>query len=133
VKQKKVKVRARVDATGAIDFEVDGAAAKNHRLKLKKDDGPHSIDFELQDHSGKELRFDTANPVWAGENCPCPPPQGLNSEQLTVGGCDPQTLTLVNQNSGAPREIRYQLNFIGADGSIERCDPIIDNGGGDVA
>ena len=129
MKQKKVKVRAGLDAAGTVDFELDGIKAKDHRLKLGKDEGPHSIDFELQDHSGKELRFDTANPIWAGENCPCPPPQGLNSQQLSVGACGPQTLTLVNQNSGAPREIRYQLNFVAADGSAEGCDPIVDNGG----
>lgn len=133
MKQKKVKIRAAVDANGAVEFDLDGMKAEHHRLKLGKDEGPHSINFELQDHSGKELSFDTANPIWAGENCPCPPPQGLNSQQLSVDGCDPQTLTLVNKNSGAPREIRYQLNFIAADGSIARCDPIIDNGGGNFA
>ena len=133
MKQKKVQVRAGLDATGAIAFELDGTKPGSHRLKLGKGEGAHSIDFQLQDHSGKELRFDTDNPIWAGENCPCPPPQGLNSQQLSVGACDPQILTLVNQNSGAPREIRYQLNFIAADGSVEQCDPIIDNGGGNFA
>jgi hypothetical protein len=33
-------------------------------------------------------------------------------------------------NSGDPRELRYQLNFVAADGSKLDCDPIIDNGGG---
>ena len=133
MKQKKVKIRAALDALGRVDFDLDGTKAGEHRLKLGAGEGPHSIGFELHDQSGKELRFDTADPIWAGENCPCPPPEGLSSGQLSISGCDPQTLMLVNQNSGAPVEIRYQLNFIGADGSLERCDPIMDNGGGNAA
>lgn len=133
MKQKKVKIRATTDASGAIDFEVDGVKAKHARLKLDKDSGAHSIDFDLDDHTGKELQFDTADPLWAGENCPCPPPQGVNTSQLSLGGCGPQGLTVVNQNSGAPREIRYQLNFVAGDGSQVECDPIFDNGGGNFA
>jgi hypothetical protein len=133
MKQKKVKVRAALDASGVIDFEVDGVKAKHSRLKLDKDSGPHAIDFELHDQTGKELQFKTADPVWAGENVPCPPAPGLNSAQLSVGACDPKTLTLLNQNSGAPRQVRYQLNFVAADGSAAECDPIFDNGGGNFA
>ena len=61
MKQKKVKVRAMIDPSGAIDFEVDGVKAKNARLKLDKDSGPHSIDFDLHDETGKELQFKTAD------------------------------------------------------------------------
>jgi hypothetical protein len=133
MKQKKVKVRAALDDSGAIDFEVDGVKAKHARLKLDKDSGAHSIDFDLHDQTGKNLQFKTADPVWAGDNVPCPPAPGQNSTQLSVGACDAKTLTLVNANSGEPREVRYQLNFVAADGSAAECDPIFDNGGGNAA
>ena len=130
MKSKNVKVRATLNDGGGIEFEVDGVKAKHARLKLDKDSGPHTIDFNLQDHSGKGLQFDSANPICVGENCPCPPPQGINSDQFGVTGCEPETLSTVNQNSGEARELRYQLNFVAADGSQLDCDPIIDNGGG---
>lgn len=125
----KIKVRASLDDSGTIEFEVDGVKAKDARLKVGKDTGPLSIDFELHDQTGEELRFD-ADPLWAGENSPCPPPQGVNTNQLTVTKQSAGTLSIINQNSGPAREIRYQLNFLAADGSAAPCDPIIDNGGG---
>ena len=125
----KVKVRASLDASGAIEFEVDGVKAKDARLKVGKGTGPLSIDFELHDQTGQGLRFG-ADPLWAAESSPCPPPRGLNTNQLTVTNQSAGTLSITNQNSGASREIRYQLNFLAADGSQAPCDPIIDNGGG---
>jgi hypothetical protein len=130
MQNKNVKVRAITSPGGQVEFEVDGVNAKHARLKLEKDSGPHVIDFELHDHSGKDLQFHPRDPLWVGENCPCPPPQGINSNQLSVSGCQPRTLSTVNQNSGEPRELRYQLNFLAADGSQLTCDPIIQNGGG---
>jgi hypothetical protein len=130
VKFKDVKVRAILNDAGGIEFEVDGVKAKHARLKLDKDSGAHTIDFKLQDHSGRGVQFDTVNPIHVGENVPCPPPQGINSDQFGVTSCDAERLSTVNQNSGAARELRYQLNFVAADGSQLDCDPIIDNGGG---
>jgi len=133
VKSKDVKVRATLNDAGGVEFEVDGVKAKHARLKLDKDSGAHAIDFKLQDHSGKGVQFDTGNPIHVGENSPCPPPPGINSDQIGVTGCVPETLSTINQNSGDARELRYQLNFVAADGSKLDCDPIIDNGGGDAA
>lgn len=130
---RKVKVRAVLDASGAVDFEVDGLKAKQHRLKLDKDSGAHSIQFELHDQTGRQLQFNQGDPIWAGDNVPCPPAQGLNSDQLTIAGCVPQTLTVTNANSGAAREVRYQLNFVDGGGAPQTCDPIIENGGGNLA
>ena len=130
MKSKDVKVRAILNDAGGVDFEVDGVKAKHARLKLDKDSGAHTIDFKLQDHSGKGVQFDTANPIHVGENSQCPPPQGINSDQLAVTSCDAGTLSTINQNSGEARELRYQLNFVTAEGSKVDCDPIIDNGGG---
>jgi hypothetical protein len=43
MKNQKVKIRAMLDASGAIDFEIDGKKPKDHRLKLDKDSGTHSM------------------------------------------------------------------------------------------
>ena len=128
--KRKVKVRAADDGAGGVDFEVDGVKAKQARMKLDKDSGEHEIEFELHDQSNHSLAFDTTDPIWVGEDCPCPPPQGINSDQILVSSKSGQVLTASNANSGAARELRYQLNFIAKDGSSHECDPIIENGGG---
>jgi hypothetical protein len=126
---KNVKIRA-IDEAGMIDFEVDGVKAKHARLKLAKDSGEHRIDFDLQDHSGRGLEFNQADPIWVDEDAPCPPTAGVTTDQLTIVGCDAKRLSVDNANSGRARELRYQLNFLAADGSKAECDPIVDNGGG---
>ncbi len=127
---KSLKVRAMLDAAGAIDFEVDGVKAKQARLNLEKDSGKHALEFVLQDHTGMGLQFDQGDPIWVGEDSPCPPAPGINSDQLSVINCNPDRLSTVDANSGRARELRYQLNFIADDGSQAKCDPIIRNGGG---
>jgi hypothetical protein len=130
---KSVKVRAFIDECGLVDFEVDGVKAKHARLKLGKDSGEHAIGFRLKDHTGTGLRFDTDDPIWVDEDGPCPPTPGISSDQLHVMECTPDELSILNANSGRPRELRYQLNFLAGDGSKAACDPIIDNGGGGFA
>lgn len=127
---KKVKVRAFLDDSGKVDFEVDGVKAKQARLKFDKGSGPQPITFNLQDHSGRGLKFNQDDPLWVDEDAPCPPTPGISTDQLEVTGCDPGTLSTFNKNSGRARELRYQLNFRAADGAGVECDPIIDNGGG---
>jgi hypothetical protein len=127
---KKVKVEATNTADGSIDFDIDGVKAKHSRIKLDKDSGAHAIDFELKDRTGRGLRFDQGDPLWVGEDCPCPPPAGVNSDQLGIAECVADRLSTVNENSGRSRELRYQLNFVAADGSRAICDPVITNGGG---
>lgn len=129
---RKVTVRAISDDAGQIDFELDGVKAKHARMKLDPASGPHDIDFHLEDHSGKGLKFHADDPMWVGENCPCPPAQGMNSDQITVKECNPHKLSTVNANSGDARELRYQLNFKANDGSIQKCDPIMENGGSNL-
>lgn len=126
---KNVKVRASLNAAGAIDFEIDGVKAKHAQMKLDKDSGEHALEFVLQDHTGMGLKFVERDPIWVGEDCPCPPPPGINSDQLTVVDCNDGRLSAVNANSGRERELRYQLNFVADDGSKADCDPIIRNGG----
>lgn len=123
----------RIDAfatADAVDYEVDGVKAKQSRLKLDKGSGAHEIYFELRDHTSRGLRFNEADPIWVDEDGPCPPSPGVSTDQLSVAGCTADKASVVNQNSGRARQLRYQLNFIAADGSLTTCDPIIDNGGG---
>jgi hypothetical protein len=127
---KNVKVRAFIDPAGNVDFDVDGVSAKHSRLKLPKDSGKHDITFMLHDQTDRGLRFDTGDPIWVDEDGPCPPSPGVSSDQLNIGDCMPDRLSAINANDGRPRELRYQLNFIGGDGKRETCDPIIENGGG---
>ena len=127
---KKVKVRAFLDNNNALDFEVDGVKAQHARLKLDKGSGTQPIDFDLRDQSGRGLMFNQDDPIWVDEDGPCPPTPGISSDQLSVTGCTADRLSAVNANSGRSRELRYQLNFIAADGSRSNCDPIIQNGGG---
>lgn len=127
---KSVKVRAYLEDSGAVGFDVDGAKANHARLKLEKGSGPHDISFRLYDQTGRGLQFNTSDPIWVDEDAPCPPSAGVSTDQLAIIECAPDRLSTVNQNSGRPRELRYQLNFIAADGSQAKCDPIVDNGGG---
>ena len=130
MKTKKIKVVAISDGAGGVDFELDGVKATHSRLHLEKDSGKHAIEFELHDRSGKDLGFDLDDPMWVGEDCPCPPEPGINSDQITVIDRAARLLGTVNLNSGRGRDLRYQLNFVSADGSREICDPIIRNDGG---
>jgi hypothetical protein len=125
-----LKVRAFIDDTGNVDFDIDGVKAKQARLRLGKDTGQHAIHFRLQDDTARKFRFDTEDPIWVDEDGPCPPSPGISTDQLSVAGCTQTVLSAINANSGRPRELRYQLNFVAADGSPAGCDPIIDNGGG---
>jgi hypothetical protein len=127
---KKVKGRAFLDGSGAVDFDVDGINPKQARLKLDKGSGQHEIAFMLHDQTGRGLKFDMADPIWVDEDAPCPPTSGVTTDQLVVTGCTADALSTTNANDGRARELRYQLNFITGDGSRATCDPIIDNGGG---
>lgn len=129
MKSKKVKVRA-VESDDGLEFEIDGIKAKHASFKLDKDSGLHSIEFELHDETQKGLAFDLDDPIWVGEDCPCPPDPGINSDQISIGPSSHRSLVAMNSNSGRARELRYQLNFVAADGDRANCDPIIRNGGG---
>jgi hypothetical protein len=130
MQNRKVKIEAAADPAGGIDFVIDGVKAKDSRIKLEKDTGSQTFEFELKDQSGRGVQFDSGDPLWVGEDCSCPPPQGMQSDQLSVTECRPVRLSAVNENSGRARELRYQLNFIASDGSRIMCDPVITNGGG---
>jgi hypothetical protein len=127
-----VKVVAASNDAGGIEFEVDGMKAEHARLHLEKDSGQHAINFQLHDQTGRDLRFDPNDPIWIGEDCPCPPARGINSDQMNVTDLSSRSLETVNSNSGRGRDLRYQLNFIDGQGMPSNCDPVIRNDGGKV-
>lgn len=132
MKTRDVTVHAATGPSGTVEFQVDGVQAEHARLKLDPKSGEHRIHFHLDDHSGLGLSYDEGDPIWVGENCPCPPPSGVNSDQIGSIDCNSHLLSAVNANSGAARELRYQLNFTAKDGSSHSCDPIIENGGSNL-
>lgn len=94
-----------------------------YRVDLPKGAPGRKIVIHLVATEGLDIKFNTKDPVWAGETG-CPPPEGGESDQLEFVECGDRKLTLFNPNS---REctIYYQMNFIGA----EPFDPEIRNGG----
>lgn len=125
-----VKIHAQPDPSGKPAFLVDGMNPMNAKLMFDKGVGGDDIAFNLQDDSGRGLRFDSDDPIWVDEDAPCPPTPGLTTDQLSIKDCKPAKLFVNNLNSGRSRNLRYQLNFVADDGSPHTCDPIIQNGGG---
>ena len=129
-------VRPRMDQ-GQLKWDVGNSpspASKRKKVILLEDgSGSHQIMFHLHDPDSLGLKFDTANPIYAEDNVTCPPAQALVSDQVPVGGisCNDNRLTITDLNSGKARLVRYQLNFLNADGTkAAACDPVILNGGG---
>jgi len=126
---KSVKVEARTDGGGPIDWEIDGKKAKESKIEFDKGDADVTVEFMLQDKTNRKLRFHPESPIWIHENeagqCP---PAGAKDAQIEVVGCDDKKLTLVNKNA---KEciLRYQLNFVDDANNGEACDPEFRNGG----
>lgn len=126
---KDVKVEARTGDRGLIDWEIDGKKAKDSKIDFEKDSGPVTVEFKLRDATNRELRFDTADPIWVHENeqgqCP---PNGATDNQIEVVSCIDDRLTLINKNR-KESTLRYQLNFVDHANNSEPCDPEFKNGG----
>lgn len=125
---KNIRVEARADG-GLIDWEIDGKKAKDSKIDFEKDSGPVTVEFKLQDTTGRQLRFDTTDPIWVHENDAgqCPPNRATD-DQIQVQTCDDKTLTLINKNE-KESTLRYQLNFVDKADQREPCDPEFKNGG----
>lgn len=129
-------VRPRMDQ-GKLEWDVGNSpapASKRKKVILLEDgSGSHQIVFHLHDPDSLGLRFDCSAPIYAQDDVACPPAQALQSDQIPVGGisCNANKLTITDLNSGKARLVRYQLNFLNADGTrATACDPVILNGGG---
>jgi hypothetical protein len=125
---KDVEFTARID-NGAVVWEVDGKAAKDHKTHVDKGASPEEIEFKLNDKTKLGLRFDCSRPLqlWEQQGCP---PVGLDSDQIEVIACSRDKVTVLDLNTGPERSLQYQLNVVGKDGKEHHCDPIITNGGG---
>jgi hypothetical protein len=124
-----VKVEAKAGSGSAIDWEIDGAKAKDSKINFKKDDLDVVVKFKLDDATDRGLRFNTQAPIWVHENeqgqCP---PNGASNEQIEVRSCDGETLELINKNA-KECTLRYQLNFVDEGNNAQPCDPEFKNGG----
>jgi hypothetical protein len=125
-----VKVTANGEAGAGIDWDIDGKKPHESKIHFGKGTGAHTVKFKLHDASGRDLRFDTANPIWDHVSETDCPPKGAKSGQIEVVDCDDRRLTIRNKNSGNACTLHYQLNFVDGGGSAEPVDPIFHNGGG---
>jgi len=124
-----VKVRAEL-LNGKIDWSIDGQKPHKSVLDCPRKSGAHTINFHLDDATGSGLQF-SEDPFWVheNENGDCPEQAGINSDQLSVSAVKSGKLTISNANTGAPRTLQYQLNFVDSNGAVQSVDPCIKNGG----
>jgi hypothetical protein len=109
----------------SLDFKNPPAKGSKAEVKLEKASGGHDIVIRLIPTQGLDIRFKTSDPIWVSEKSQCPPPPGVCTDQITIVDCDDNELRIHDCNNGLPRNLTYQLNFVGADG----LDPMIRNGG----
>ena len=93
-------------------------------VDVPKGDPGREIVIHLVPTHGLDIQFDTSDPLWATETGQCPPPRGIDTDQLEVVSCTDRKLTLFDSNS-RKCVITYQMNFVGA----APFDPEIRNGG----
>lgn len=115
-----------------VEVTGDGGA------KLARDSRSHRFIFELSDKTDPKLnvRFKPRDSMIdaADDVSSCPPPSGMNSDQL-VGiarmGDTKAGFTDKNDNRKADMPVSYQLHFEcdDPDMTVEPFDPIIINGG----
>ena len=127
-----VKFTAKLDAAGAVVWEVGGKPAKDHETKIDKGAKPEKIDFLIESDPSVEqleLRIDSNSPFEVGvDNGNCPP-NGDPTDQIEVLSCDSDRVRIRDLNTGPAQTLRYQLNVVDKDGNAHPCDPIILNGG----
>ena len=124
-----VQFTARVDGQVVVWDDPLGKPAKSHQLRVPKGAPPEKIEFRLKDKTGLGLSFDQSDPFQAWEQAGCPP-AGVNTDQIEIVQCTPDSLQIVSRNTGPARVLQYQLNVVGADSAPWPCDPIIKNEGG---
>lgn len=132
------RIRVRVDISnvaGAAQFSLaaDDKASIPHvkpadEIELPFPTPQTIIEFRLQGKAGKQLDFDTSDPVWIQANA-CPRSQCNVGTEVCILECTENRLMLLDQNS-QPAVLYYRLNFVDAQGKPDHWDPIIRNGGG---
>ena len=131
---KTIKVKVEMDQDGACwqyAIEADDKASDPYVKagnKIEMGSGPGSgavIEFRLQGKAGKQLDFDTNDPIWVSTTS-CPSGKLAFPIGVRLTGCSENRLTIENDNAGAAVDLHYRLNF---KGNLS-WDPIIRNGGG---
>jgi len=104
----------------------------NGGASLPAKSGSHRFMFSLDDQTGLGVTFLSLD---AADNCTdCPPPSGMNSQQIQAVNTNGTSAAFTDSNCGGPMQISYQWNFTCNDASKLpiRYDPIINNGGSSV-
>ena len=114
-----------------LDWRFQGQPSQgNTAIILPPGSGSHDMTFKLTDNSGKGLRFKAAgaDAIWVrpGPNCPTGPGSGGGQMSNAVVSSDRMQLTINDDNSGNPRQLKYALRF---DPDPNMFDPDIRNGG----
>lgn len=109
-----------------------GGHGNGNKIDLPKDNN-YKMNFTLIDKTNLNLRFDASAPIFIREGGAGPCPTDVSTTQILVDSCDANTLSVIDWNFGAERELYYQLNFVNKTGQQKfDYDPIIKNGGGGV-
>lgn len=106
--------------------------AGNGGANLPARSGSHRFMFSLNDQTGLGVTFLSLD---AADNCTdCPPPSGMNSQQIHAVNTNGTSAAFTDSNSGGQMQISYQWNFTCNDPSKLPIsyDPIINNGGSSV-
>ncbi|CAA9495127.1 MAG: hypothetical protein AVDCRST_MAG09-358 [uncultured Sphingomonas sp.] len=130
-----VTLKARPDGNGGIDwddrdcrFVPPGSGRKNGQVLQITADGPADITFDLDDRTGRNLRFPETprEAIWLQNGSACPTQPGDADGEFLIRQLGRKKLTITDTNS-QNGEFGYALNFEG-DGGTFHFDPIIKNG-----
>lgn len=117
-----LKLTARMNGP---NVEVTGDKAKvnlGHKAPARK------FDFHLKDETSLNVRFSS---LAVQESEVCPPPGGIDSDQIVDVEIDSDKASFTDLNSGPARTLSYAW-FFACDDPTQRpeFDPVILNGGG---
>ena len=98
-------------------------------VRLAKKEPPRKFDFRLHDRTGLNVRFSSLD---AAESRNCPPPSGINTDQIIDVDIEDKKASFTDENSGPARSLCYAWIFE-CDDPAQRpsFDPVIENGGGE--
>lgn len=114
----------------------------NGEESLKRDSGPHTFKFVLDDKTGTNVRFKAVDDpnvgtpmLWAKDDCTvCPPAQSSSSliDNVKRKSDTEASFRDKNDNKTPNVKVGYQLNFDCDDKNVTKpiaFDPVLDNGG----
>lgn len=99
------------------------------QVHLPRNSRRWKLNYEIINAPNTNVQFKD-DPFWAGEDCPCPPPQGVSSDQvIDIHKHNDSQASFVDKNNGRARRIVYQIN-LHENGTDHPFDPEVQNGGG---